>query len=68
MTTRYLSIKAVAELLSVSPSTVRNMIRRRQLPAVRTGAAQRTLRVAESDLEAYLAAHRVSDGPGSDAS
>ena len=55
----YLSIKEVAEILAVSESTIRSMIRAKELPAIRTGPTKRTVRIARSDFEAYLAHART---------
>lgn len=59
---RYLSVKEVAEQLSLSQVTVRKLVHMKQLPAVRTGPTLRTLRIAQEDLEAYLKAHATT-GP-----
>lgn len=50
-----LSIPAVAAVLDTTTRHVRSLIRERGLPVVRVGGV---LRVAESDLEAWLAARR----------
>lgn len=59
----YLSIKEVAAKLGLSPSTVRNMVRDRRIPSVRTGNANRIVRIAKVDLDAYIAANRVGTDP-----
>lgn len=56
---RYLSIREVAEILAVSPSTVRNLVQSHQLPAILTGTTSKTVRIAMEDLTAYLVAHRT---------
>jgi excisionase family DNA binding protein len=50
-----LGLKAVADLTSLSVSTIRREIRLRRLPVYRIG---RAIRVSEADLEAYLAKRR----------
>lgn len=62
VTREYLSIKEVAAILGLSESTVRNMVRDRRIPSIRTGNAQRTVRIAKADLEAHIAANRVGAG------
>jgi excisionase family DNA binding protein len=54
MPERLLTVDEIAELLRLNPQTVRNMIDRRELGAVRLG--QRRVRVRESELERFLAA------------
>lgn len=62
----YLSIKEVAVILGLSESTIRNMVRDRRLPSIRTGNAQKTVRIAKSDLDAHIAANRIGPGAQSD--
>jgi len=54
---RFFTIAEVAERLGVSERTVRRWIRRGDLVAHRIGAV---VRVAERDLDAFLARHRHS--------
>lgn len=49
---RFLTVQEVADLMRVSAMTVYRLIRSGDLPAVRVG---RSFRVAESDVDAYLA-------------
>jgi excisionase family DNA binding protein len=51
---QFLTAAEVAEMLKLNQQTVRNMIDRRELGAVRVG--QRRVRVRQSQLEAFLAA------------
>lgn len=51
-----LSVDAVADVLSVSPDTVKRMVRRGELPVVRVG---RLLRVQRSEVAAYIEMHSV---------
>ena len=55
-----LRLDEVAERLSVSPSTVRRLIRRGDLKAVRIG---RLLRVRPADLTTYIQAHIEGEKP-----
>jgi excisionase family DNA binding protein len=52
---RYYTIQQVAELLVVSPRTVRRWIAKGDLIAHRPGGI---IRIAEDDLRAFLALHR----------
>lgn len=52
-----LTPEQVAERLGVSPHTVKHWLRTGRLPVVRVGQ-RGLLRCRESDLEAYIAAHR----------
>ncbi len=52
---KYYTIKAVAEALDVSPRTVRRWIANGDLIAHRSGGV---VRIADSDLRAFLTAHR----------
>ncbi len=58
--TRWLRVSDAARFLSLSPQTVRRLVHNGELPASRLGAVE--IRIALSDLEAYLRAHRVT-GP-----
>jgi len=49
----YLSIRQAADLLSVSPRTIRRYIQQRHLPAYRI-AGQPTIRIKREDVEALL--------------
>jgi excisionase family DNA binding protein len=51
----FFTVNYVADLLEVSPRTVRRWIERKQLIAHYFGKA---LRIAGSDLKAFIAAHR----------
>lgn len=53
--TRLRTIDEAAELLNVSPRTVRRLIESRALPVHRLG---RLVRIADADLAAFLAASR----------
>jgi excisionase family DNA binding protein len=53
---KYHSIKAVAEALDVSTRTVRRWIANRDLAVHRVDGV---VRIADSDLRAFLAIHRV---------
>jgi len=63
---QYLSIQEVADMLAISPSTVRNLVQHQQLPAIRTGTKSKTVRIAYTDLTDYLAAHRTMPMPSPD--
>ena len=52
---KFFTIKAVAELLDVAQRTVRRWIASGQLVAHRIGGV---VRIAESDLQTFLATHR----------
>src|SRR6201995_3914819 len=52
MSDEFLTVAAVADLLKLNPQTVRNMIDRGELPAIRVGA--RRVRIERSDLDAFL--------------
>jgi excisionase family DNA binding protein len=49
-----LEVYQVAQRLSLCPSTVRKMVKKRILKAIRTGPALRTIRIYESSLEAHI--------------
>ncbi|MBV9197689.1 MAG: helix-turn-helix domain-containing protein [Solirubrobacterales bacterium] len=53
MPDEFLTVDDVAQLLKLNPQTVRNMIDRGELPAVRVGA--RRVRIQRFDLDAFLA-------------
>jgi excisionase family DNA binding protein len=53
----YLSVQEVAETLRISPESVRALIRRGELPALRIGPSRQILRIDSDDLQAYIAAH-----------
>jgi len=57
---RYLSITEVAEILSVSRPTVRNMIKDGKLAAIRAG--RRLFRIPSSDLQMFID-EQLEDGP-----
>lgn len=52
----FLTVDEVAAMLRLNPQTIRNMIDRGELPAVRVGS--RRVRVVRSDLDAFLAERR----------
>jgi excisionase family DNA binding protein len=52
MTRRYITVDAAAEMLSVSPRTIRRMISRGELAGYRLGP--RLLRVDEAEVQALL--------------
>lgn len=54
ITARLLTITAAARLLAVSPSTIRRLIDRKELPCTRIS---RSVRISESSLLAFVDAH-----------
>lgn len=48
---KYLTVEEVAEILRASPQTVRNMIKRGEIPAIRIG---RPWLIKKSDLDRIL--------------
>jgi excisionase family DNA binding protein len=56
---RFLTVQEVADLLRVSSMTVYRLIKAGDLPAVRVG---RSFRVAEADVDAYLASRYTQAG------
>jgi excisionase family DNA binding protein len=52
MSTRFLEISRVADLLGVSETTTRRLVKKGVLPAIRVG---RQIRIDERRLEAWLA-------------
>lgn len=54
---KYLTVEEVAEILRASPQTVRNMIKRGEIPAIRIG---RPWLIKKSDLD------RILEGRGKD--
>jgi len=52
-----LSVEAVAQKLDIGAVTVRRMIRRRELPAVRL--SKNMVRIKQSDLEAYVNSKKI---------
>jgi excisionase family DNA binding protein len=52
---RLLTIDEAAEILNVSPKTIRRRIAARELPAIRDG---RSVRVSPDDLRSYIAKRR----------
>lgn len=63
---KFLTIKQVAECLSVSPSTVRNLIKHQRLTALRIGTTAGAFRVAESELGRYIRANTTASQNASD--
>jgi excisionase family DNA binding protein len=55
----WLSIAEVATLLKVHHNTVRRLIGTGRLPATRLGGPGSTVRIATSDLEAFLHRSRI---------
>jgi len=53
---RLFTLDEIAERLNVSKTTIYRLVERRQLPFYKVG---RSLRFAEEDMIAYLAAHRT---------
>jgi excisionase family DNA binding protein len=60
----YLTVFEVAELLRLNQQTVRNMIDRGELSAVRVGP--RRVRIRQSDLDAFIAHSSSQMGPTED--
>ena len=58
-TARFLTVQEVAEIMRVSTMTVYRIIKSGELPAVRVG---RSFRVAEPDVDAYLASRYTQAG------
>lgn len=56
MPDEFLTVAEVAQLLKLNPQTVRNVIDRGELPAIRVGS--RRVRIQRSDLDAFLAERR----------
>jgi excisionase family DNA binding protein len=56
---RFLTVQEVAQLMRVSSMTVYRLIKAGDLPAVRVG---RSFRVAESDMNRYLASRYTQAG------
>lgn len=56
MPDEFLTVREIAELLKLNDQTVRNMIDRGEIPAVRVGS--RSVRVMRSDLDAFLGERR----------
>jgi excisionase family DNA binding protein len=56
---RMLSNEQAAEWLGVSPRFVRRLVEERRIPFSRLGPAGSHIRIAESDLRAFVAAGRV---------
>jgi excisionase family DNA binding protein len=54
-----LEVSKVAHRLSVSPEYVRDLLRKKKLPAVHLG---RRWRVDAADLQAFIEAHRNGNG------
>ena len=55
-----ISIPQLARLVNLSDATIRRMVRRGEIPAMRVG---RGVRVSALDWQAYLEAHRVKGRP-----
>jgi excisionase family DNA binding protein len=53
---RFLTVRAVAEILNLSQRSVRRLIDDQKLPIHRFGHA---VRIAETDLRAFIAIHRA---------
>ena len=56
-----LTVAEVAQLLKLNQQTIRNMVDRGELGAVRVG--QRRVRIRQSQLDAFLAAGEKAPGP-----
>jgi excisionase family DNA binding protein len=64
MTTRWLTLRDVAEHLGIHRSTVYELVHKGQLPATRVGIGDKSaIRVSERDLEAYLERRRLPVTP-----
>jgi excisionase family DNA binding protein len=63
---KFLTIKQVAECLSVSPSTVRNLIKHQRLTALRIGTTAGAFRIAESELVRYIRVNTTTSRSTSD--
>jgi excisionase family DNA binding protein len=61
MPDEFLTVAEVAELLKLNQQTIRNMIDRGELGAVRVG--QRRVRIRQSQLDAFLAAGETAPEP-----
>ncbi len=59
MADEFLTVTEIADLLKLNQQTVRNMIDRGELPAVRVGS--RRVRVRRSDLDRFLEAGAIRD-------
>lgn len=54
MTPSYLTIREAAEQLRVSHGTIRGLIAKGRLKAIRVGTGRGTYRIAQADLDAFL--------------
>ena len=59
MSDRMLSKEQAADWLGVSPRFVRRLVEERRIPFSRLGPTGSHIRIAESDLRAFVAAGRV---------
>ncbi len=59
METRLLTVPEVAQELAIHPKTVRRLVARGELAAVKIGAA---VRVRPADVDAFVDEHRVQHG------
>ena len=59
MNDRLLTVEEAAERLATSPRFVRRLMSERRIVYVRMGRKGSPVRIAESDLEAFVAAARV---------
>jgi len=57
---KLLSVQEAAELLSVSPTTVYGLCRRKLIRHVRIGLGRGSVRIEEQDLEDYLRGRAVN--------
>jgi excisionase family DNA binding protein len=55
-----MTVKEVARALGVSLATAYNLVHGGKIPAVRVGLGRGTIRVREEDLEAFVAASRIT--------
>jgi putative molybdopterin biosynthesis protein len=58
MEDEFLTVEEIAKRLKVKEFTVRDWIRKRELPAYKVG---RTLRIKKEDFEEFLKKHRTTD-------
>jgi excisionase family DNA binding protein len=57
---KYFSLREAANMLNISVDNVRTRLEQRQLAFTRIGGPRGRIRIAESDLEAFLARNRTA--------